>query len=247
MLGDGDRMRWCDRASIAALLSLALLAPGCTGSGSAGAPAATASGPSPTPAPSTSSVLRDKISRFFSGASAKSPQPVAGAEPDIDCPSLDIRQGASTLTIGPTGDNAAMSLKYQGTFVRAARQCAVVGGQMVMKVGVEGRIIVGPAGGPGQVDVPLRIAVVDETPAGSKTIVTKLIRIPVTVQSSQDNPLFTHIEEGLSFPLPPAAELDNYIVYIGFDPLAAEAQEKHKEKPKAKPKPKTKPTASRGR
>ena len=61
-----------------------------------------------------------------------------------------------------------MSLKYQGTFVRAARECAVVGGQMVMKVGVEGRIIVGPAGGPGQVDVPLRIAVVDEKPAGSK-------------------------------------------------------------------------------
>ncbi len=239
-------MRWCDRASIAALLSLALLAPGCAGSGSAGAPAATASGPSSTPAPSTSASLRDKITSFFSGSSAKSPQPVAGAQPDVNCPFLDIRQGASTLTIGPTGDNAAMSLKYQGTFVRAARECAVVGGQMVMKVGVEGRIIVGPAGGPGQVDVPLRIAVVDETPAGSKTIVTKLIRIPVTVQSSEDNPTFTHIEEALSFPLPPTAELDNYIVYIGFDPLAAEAQDKHKEKPRHKPKPKAKPTAGRG-
>ena len=140
-----------------------------------------------------------------------------------------------------------MSLKYQGTFVRAARECAVAGGQMVMKVGVEGRIIVGPAGGPGQVDVPLRIAVVDETPAGSKMIVTKFIRVPVTVQSSTDNPTFTHIEEGLSFPLPPAAELDNYIVYIGFDPLAAEAQDKQKEKPKHKPKPKARPTASTGR
>ena len=66
----------------------------------------------------------------------------------------------------------------------------------------------------------------------------------MTVQSSDDNPTFTHIEEGLSFPLPPAAELDNYIVYIGFDPLAAEAQDKQKEKPKRKPKPKVKPTAS---
>jgi len=237
-------MRWCDRASIAVLLWLALLAPGCTGSGSAGAPAATASGPSATPAPSTSSSLRDKISSFFSGASATSPQPVAGAEPDVNCPSIDIRQGASTLTIGPTGDNAAMSLKYQGTFVRAARECAVVGGQMVMKVGVEGRIIIGPAGGPGQVDVPLRIAMVDEAVAGSKMIVTKFIRVPVTVQSSTDSPIFTHIEEGLSFPLPPAAELDNYIVYIGFDPLAAEVQDKQKENPKPKSKAKAKPTAS---
>jgi hypothetical protein len=107
---------------------------------------------------------------------------------------------------------------------------------------VEGRIILGPAGGPGQVDVPLRIAVVDESLAGSKTIITKLIHIPVTVQSATDNPIFAHVEDGLSFPLPPAAELDNYIVYIGFDPLAAEAQEKP-EKPKPKPnhKPKAKP------
>jgi len=247
MLGDGDRMRWCDRASIAALLWLALLAPGCSGGGSVfGGPAATAPSPAPAPAPapapSTSQRLKADISNFFSGSSDKVPQPVAGAAPDVDCPYIEIRQGASTLTVGPTGDNAAMSLKYQGTFVRAARQCAVVAGQMVMKVGVEGRIILGPAGGPGQVDVPLRIAVVDESLAGSKTIITKLIHIPVTVQSATDNPIFAHVEDGLSFPLPPAAELDNYIVYIGFDPLAAEAQEKP-EKPKPKPnhKPKAKP------
>jgi hypothetical protein len=106
-----------------------------------------------------------------------------------------------------------------------------------MKVGVEGRIIVGPAGGPGHVDVPLRIAVVRETTAGSKTVVTKLIRIPVTVPSSTDNPTFTHVEEGLSFPMPAAGDLDDYTVYIGFDPLAADAQDKVKPKPKTKPKP----------
>jgi hypothetical protein len=156
---------------------------------------------------------------------------------------VDIRQGASTLTIGPTGDNAAMSLKYQGTFVRAARECTVAGGQLVMRVGVEGRIIVGPAGGPGQVEVPLRIAVVHETTAGTTTIITKLIRIPVTVESSTDSPAFTHIEEGLSFPLPPAADLDNYTVYIGFDPIGAAAQDKKPEKPRSRPKTKTKPTA----
>ena len=33
--------------------------------------------------------------------------------------------------------------------LRAARDCAVVNGQMVMRVGVQGRIIVGPAGGAG--------------------------------------------------------------------------------------------------
>jgi len=53
-----------------------------------------------------------------------------------------------------------MTLKYQGSFARLARNCAVVDGNMVMKIGIEGRLVVGPAGGPGQVNVPLRIAVV---------------------------------------------------------------------------------------
>ena len=159
---------------------------------------------------------------------------------------INIRQGASTLTIGPSGnassgtgtsdDNGAMAIKYQGTFARAARECALVGGQLVMKVGVEGRIIIGPAGGAGQVDVPLRIAVVEESVKGTKPIVTKFVRIPVTVTSATDNPTFTDVEEGLSFPMP--KDLDNYVVYIGFDPLSLQPAAHPAVKPKVKPKPK---------
>jgi hypothetical protein len=129
-----------------------------------------------------------------------------------------------------------MAVKYQGTFARAARECALVGGQLVMKIGVEGRIIVGPAGGPGQVDVPLRIAVVEETVKGTRPIVTKFVRIPVTVASATDNPTFTHVEEGLSFPMP--KDLDSYVVYIGFDPLSLQPPAHPAVKPKVKPKPK---------
>ena len=143
---------------------------------------------------------------------------------NVDCPLIDIRQGAGTLTIPlppPDGSNDAMSLKYQGTFTRAARDCKVVNGQLVMKIGVQGRVIVGPAGGPGQIEVPLRLAVVDQTPAGSKTILTKLVLIPVMVTSDDAGALFTHIEDNFAFPLPSSAELDNYLVYIGFDPIGA--------------------------
>jgi hypothetical protein len=242
-------MRWCNCASVAALLALAFLAPGCSGGGNLfGGPTASTPAPAPAPAataPSSSGGgwLRDDVTNFFAGSSDKSPQPVAGATPDVECPYIQIREGASTLTVSAGADNNAMALKYQGTFVRAARQCAVVAGQMVMKVGVEGRIILGPQGGPGQLTVPLRIAVVDEKPSSSKPIVTKLILIPVTVQSADDTPTFTHVEDGLSFPLPSSSELENYIVYIGFDPLAVEAQGKH-EKPKPRIKRKPKPEAA---
>ncbi len=249
---DFHRMKWGDRAPFAALLALVLVVPGCGGGGGGvfGGPTATPAPDAATPPPPSSPSLKDKFSSFFAGASQKAPQPVANAQPDIDCPLIDIRQGASTLTIPPPppdGSNEAMSLKYQGIFVRAARECAVVGGQMVMKVGVEGRVIVGPAGGPGQVEVPLRIAVVSAPGGVSKTVLTKLVRIPVTV-GNDDNTAFTDIEDGLSFPLPSPGLLDSYIVYIGFDPIGAAQEDKQRLKPAPalKPKSRPKPTAPTG-
>jgi hypothetical protein len=252
MLRHNHPIRWSGCATSATLFALALLVSGCSGGLGLGSPSAPPAAAPSAAAPSDPS-LKDKIASLFAGSSASSPQAVEGAEapgvqPVLDCPLIDIRQGASTLVIGPTGNtddttnNGAMALKYQGSFVRAARECSLVSGQIVMRVGVEGRIIVGPAGGPGQVDVPLRIAIVDETVAGTKPVVTRLIHIPVTVASATDNPSFTHIEEGLSFPMPKS--LDGYVVYIGFDPQAMQPQEKPK--PKAKPKPRTKPPATTG-
>lgn len=249
MSGNVKSMRRRDRFVIAALVSVSLLASGCGGGSLFGGPTASAPPPATTAAAppaaaggsGSSSSGSSYLRNFFSGSSDKAPQAVAGASPDVECPFIDIREGASTLTINAgggdgSGANTAMSLKYQGTFVRAARQCSVAAGQMTIKVGVEGRIILGPAGGPGQVDVPLRIAVVDESPAGSKPIVTRLIHIPVTVQSANDNPAFAHVEDGLTFPLPPSSNaLARYIIYIGFDPLAAEPAKKPPPKPKHKP------------
>jgi hypothetical protein len=225
-------------------------APGPAASAAAAAPAPTVSA-APTEASSSSDSrwLPSSISSFFSGSSDKGPQPVAGASPDVECPFIDIREGASTLTVRTGGDNPAMSLKYEGTLVRAARQCALVNGQMVMKVGVEGRIILGPQGAPGQITVPLRIAIVAQPPGQSTTILTKLVLIPVTINSLDDNPAFTHVEDGLTFPMPASGNLDDYLVYIGFDPIAAQAQQRH-ERPrrrvKVKRKPKPVPTAPTG-
>ena len=65
--------------------------------------------------------------------------------------------------------------------------------------------------------------------------------VPVNVDAN-GNTLFAHVEEAMTFPVPtPTALLDDYIVYVGFDPVAAEAQTKPP--PKARPKPKGKPAA----
>jgi hypothetical protein len=167
-------------------------------------------------------------------------------DPDLDCPGVQIRTGAATLMIGSKpgeGEPSALDLRYQGSIVRTARECHVSGGVMTMKVGIEGRIVTGPAGGPGEVVVPLRLAVVQEGP-NPKAIVSKFAQIPVTITAAVDRVSFTHIDPDISFPLPqPLGLIDAYVVYIGFD--SAGAPPPAKKKPSAKPRPVAKKPAAK--
>ena len=160
-----------------------------------------------------------------------------------------VRTGAATLMIGSKpgdGEPAALDVRYQGSIIRTARECHVNAGIMTMKVGIEGRVITGPAGGPGTVDVPLRIAVVQEG-VNPKAVASKFGRETVTVNNSIDRVIFTHVESDIAFPLPqPLGLIDAYVVYVGFDPLGAQPEKKKppvKRKPVAK-KPAAKPKQS---
>jgi hypothetical protein len=213
--------------SVAALLSLALALGGC------GTSVSSLFSSSPLDLFKSSS----KATTGTGGAEGK------GSDTDVECPGVEVRTGAATLMIGSkpgeVGEPAALDLRYQGTIIRTARECHVNAGVMTMKVGVEGRVITGPAGGPGAIDVPLRIAVVQEG-VNPKTIVSKFARIPVTVTSAVDRVTFTHVEPDIAFPLPAIlADIDAYVVYVGFDAMTAPPV---KEKPAVK-KPKKKTVA----
>jgi hypothetical protein len=183
---------------------------------------------------------------FNTSAKATSGGSEAGNESatDVECPSVTVRTGAATLMIGSKpgqGDPSALDLRYQATILRTARECRVNSGVMTMKVGVEGRVITGPAGGPGTVNVPLRLAVVQEG-VNPKTILSKFASVPVDIAGSVDRAPFSHIDPEISFPLPqPISNIDAYVVYVGFDPAGAQQE---KRKPAGKPKSSSKPRQS---
>jgi hypothetical protein len=165
----------------------------------------------------------------------------SASTPEVDCPDVQVRMGAATLLVGSKpsdSEPAALDVRYQGSIVRMARECAVHNGQMTMKIGIEGRIITGPAGGPGEVDVPMRIAVVQEG-IDPKTIMSKFVRTQVAVTGAVDRVTFTLIEPDVTFPIPArASDVDTYVVYVGFDTISAAPKTKPAVKPKGKPRAK---------
>ena len=209
-------------AGIAGLIGLALALSGCGGN------------------------LLGSSTNIFGSSKATTGEPAAGvggavSASDVECPTVDIRTGAATLMIGSkqgeTGEPSALDLRYQGSILRTARECHVNAGVMTMKVGIEGRVITGPAGGPGSIDVPLRIAIVKEGPE-PKTILSKFARVPVTITGSIDRVAFTHVDQEIAFPMPtPVSDIDAYVVYVGFDSMAAPAPKRPAAKPRRTGKP----------
>jgi hypothetical protein len=197
----------------------------------------TGSKPTATTVPaSSSSSFSDRFNNFVLGAPATTAAagPTSGT-PEIDCPTVEIRQGASTFAqSAQAGASDALSLRYQANFVRTARECALRGGNVTMKVGVQGRVILGPAGTAGTVALPIRLAVVKEG-LEPKTVWTKFYSVPVTMPPGQPNVLFSHVEEDMTVPMPPGNEFDQYVIYVGFDPDGAPV-EKKPTRPAPKPK-----------
>jgi hypothetical protein len=157
---------------------------------------------------------------------------------DFDCPVVKVRTGAATLSSSASpGDPSATSLRYQVTIGSTARECRVgaAPNTVSLKVGMQGRVILGPEGGGiTTIDVPVRFAVVREL-VETKLIATKLERISVAVPPEGGSVLFTHVIEGLDFPIPRGSDLDNYIIYIGFDAAGAQPEAKQPAPKRTKP------------
>ncbi len=165
---------------------------------------------------------------------APAPAGAPGAPKALEsCPPVELRQGAATLTINNNPkDASAMQLRYQVSVAQTARECTLANGMLSIRIGVQGRIVLGPAGTHGSLEIPLRYALVEEGP-NAKTLYTKLHRIPVSIREGEPHVSFTHVEETITVPMPSFAVFDKYVVYVGFDAIGAAQERKPAPKKRA--------------
>jgi len=209
--GIGSRFRATPRAGTALAITAALTLGACstwslTGSST---PASTSDSPSFT----------SRVTSMFTGSTGS----FLSSTPDLNCPNVEFRQGAATWSVKGTSGDDAMNLRYQASLVQTARECIASDSTLTIKVGVQGRIVAGPAGAPGTVNVPVRYALVREG-LHPKTLWTKLFAVPVAIPSDQLNSTWIHVQEEMTVPRPSPQELDAYVLYVGFDPQGATAK-----------------------
>jgi hypothetical protein len=140
---------------------------------------------------------------LVSGTAAPPPATVGVGDPF--CPPVAVLEGGSIL-------QSRASVISLG---QLARECAErPDGSVVVKIGAEGRVVLGAGASGGRFDVPVRFVISD---GAGNVIATRVQRAAVTVPAGQGNALFAVVEEGIVVPRA-AAETFEIEVGLGAGP-----------------------------
>ncbi len=139
-------------------------------------------------------------------------------ENEKGCPAIDILENAAGYRGGGSGPQASQ-VSFQASITGTARECIFQGNQLRLRVGVEGRVLLGPNGRPGSFAVPLRIVVKRR----ADVVTQRFTRLNVTVPGGDTQGDWSYVEENLVIPVSDADPSAEYDVYVGLDPTGQQA------------------------
>lgn len=128
-----------------------------------------------------------------------------------ECPEIKVRPGSEALFFygkGKVGD--PRSLNYQASIEKESRNCVVSNGLITVKMGVVGRVLLGPAGNQQSVDLPLRFAVERDDVA----VFSERYDIPVAITPPAQSAEFVKVIENVGIPYLGGERI---VIWVGFD------------------------------
>jgi hypothetical protein len=170
----------------------------------------------------------------FNSTTKPAPLPAQGEVPtEVQCPQIEVQDGTAAVRVYSGAEQSNANLRYQFSLGDTARECQVADGKLNIKVGVAGRVLIGPAGAPSTFTVPVRVVIRRESDL--QPAVSQLYRVAATIAAGQAETDFTVVSDPLGVPFLHADADRDYTVIVGFDQGAGP------EKPKA-PAKRRKPT-----
>ena len=159
--------------------------------------------------------------------------PAAGApgatgekETHVFCPEIFVPQerAASRVYAGEPQSNA--NLRYQLGLNETARQCALEGNQLTLKIGAAGKVLLGPAGSPGSFTVPVRMTILRKS--DNEPVLAKLYSATANIAQNATEADFTVISEPLHVPFLQEHAEQDYAIRIEIGEGPAKSEHPHK-------------------
>ena len=129
-----------------------------------------------------------------------------------ECPPIKVRAGGEAIfqyASGKVGN--PKDLNYQAVIEKQSRNCVVSNGKITVKMGVVGRLLLGPAGNISSVDVPLRFAIERDGVA----LFSEKYDIPVAITPPNQSEELVKVVENVEIPYIGGEQIT---IWVGFDP-----------------------------
>ena len=145
---------------------------------------------------------------------------------DVDCPVVDVSQGGATSRVGGPSNQ---DVRYQFDISDVARECDPQGQQFALKVGVAGRLLIGPAGSPGSYSTTLHVQV--KRDIDDKVMFEKSYPIAANTSGADQAP-YRIVTEPIMLPLTRARLDMDYSISVGLGaggaPAARHTRARHR-------------------
>jgi hypothetical protein len=128
-----------------------------------------------------------------------------------ECPPIKVRPGAEAMFFygkGKAGN--PRDLNYQAVIDKQSRNCVVSNGLITVKMGIVGRVLLGPAGNQTSVSVPIRFAVERDDVA----LYSEKYDIPVQIAPPAQSEEFVKVVDGVQIPYVGGEDIT---IWVGFD------------------------------
>lgn len=145
----------------------------------------------------------------FNSLTAPAPVDMTKRVEKVDCPLVDVLEGGGSMQVG-----SGAGLRHQFSIGDTSRECTVVNGQIMIRVGVSGRVVAGPAGGPGNFTIPIRVGVRRED--NNQIVTSKVFNVPATLPAGQGSSTFAFVSEPVSVPFTREEANEDYMVVVGI-------------------------------
>ncbi len=128
------------------------------------------------------------------------------------CPPIKVRLGGEAIfSYLPNRTGDARALKYQAVIDGQSRNCVVSNGLITVKMGVVGRLILGPSSNQNEANLPVRFVVERNDIA----VFSQLYDIPLSVTPPDRSQEFVKVVENVAIPYLGG---ENIVIWVGFDP-----------------------------
>ena len=159
--------------------------------------------------------IKNTIGKATKAVGLGKPPGPAPKEAPSGCPTIEILDGTEVSRVMAPGATGNGGLRYQYSLHDVGRECTISGGHVAVKVGANGRVLLGPVGAAGHFDVPLRVVIFSD--ADQKPVLSKLFRVPATIASGQASVPVAFVSEMIDVPVAAGRTAADYSIKVGID------------------------------